>query len=227
MKPSEHFDKIYTWTSQHLPYPRFSDSTRLIYLAILITLVAVIQLTTSIRMGDTDMWYHIADGRYFWENLEIPTTLYYSFFQEKDTSWFNHFWGFQAIIAPVFELTGYQGLLIFRSFLVTTIVLMVSFFLFDQQRDKFFWLKAVVLFAFITLMLARGYQLRPHLFSYLMIPTFLFILEQRRQYVFLLPVLTVIWLNTHAVEWVIGAIICGAYFFEELLKNKKEWDKNY
>ena len=31
-----------------------------------------------------------------------------------------------------------------------------------------------------------------------------------------LPVLTVVWVNMHGVEWLVGAAICGAYFIERV-----------
>jgi len=60
-----------------------------------------------------------------------------------------------------------------------------------------------------------------------MIPAFLYFLEYQKKQIFVLPILGIVWVNTHAIEWVIAALICGAYFIEEISKNRKQRNNIY
>lgn len=222
-----HLDQLYHWADKKLPNPHISQQVKVLYVIALIACAVAIQLTTPIKMGDTDMWYHLADGKYFWETGTIASTLYYSFIDAGDFQFHNHFWGFQVVIAKIYEHTGYAGLLIFRSLLVATSLIVIAALIFNRKNSGHYWLKIIILVAFTSLIIGRGYQLRPHLFSYIMIPAFLYVLEYRRDLVYVLPVLAVIWLNTHAVGWVIGALICGSYVLEEIIRRKQQADKKF
>lgn len=217
-------------TETHLRLDRYfpdlplGRTSQIGYVIVLTALAVIVQLLTPISMGDTDMWYHLSDGRFFWENGKIADHYFYSFVPGNEP-WFNHFWGFQAAIFPVYENFGYQGLLILRAAIVSATLVIIALFLFHHPEKGRFWFKTIAFFLITYLILTRGYQLRPHLMSYLMIPVFLLVLEHHRKYVFLLPLLTVIWVNTHSVEWVIGALICGAYFLDEI--NQSNIDRKY
>ncbi len=201
-------------------------TTQKLYLFLLILFAFIVQLFDPIRMGDTDMWYHLSDGRYFWTTGQVADSYFYSFYPQTET-WFNHFWGFQALIYKIYEYSGYQGLVITRSVLFLLIVTGVAYFIFSDQPKKHFYLKVILFLLLAFLIQGRAYQLRPHLFSYMMIPIFLVLLEKRRDLILLLPVFAAIWISTHAIEWVIAALICGAYFLEELFTKEKQSDKRF
>jgi hypothetical protein len=195
----------------------FTKDSALPYIYLLLFSYIVYLFMMPIRMGDTDMWYHLNGGRFFWENLSIPTTPFFSFI-EPQQEWTNYYWGFQAIIFKIFDLAGYQGLAILRSVLGASTVLML-FTLFTKNRGE---KNAVILFlllaVFIIIYDGRVYQLRPHLFSYLFITIFLYILQYRPNLTPLLPILTIPWANIHGVEWPVPALICGGYALPVVIK---------
>ncbi len=79
-----------------------------------------------IKMGDTDMWYHLNGGRYFWEHMTIPNTSFFSFI-DPPREWINYFWGFQALIFKIYENVDYFGLLLLRALLSSATLIMVFF----------------------------------------------------------------------------------------------------
>ena len=185
-------------------WPRF-------YLWLLVGFAFVLQVVEPIVYGDSDMWYHLAGGRRFWETGEVPVTGYFSFIAE-DRTWINYYWGFQAAIAGVYDTFGYQGLVLVRTILVSASLFLATRLIGGVANYN---VAAALLAGAVYLILeARGYQLRPHLVSYFMIVFFLLILERCREFIFILPFATIVWVNMHGVEWVIGALICGAYVVE-------------
>jgi hypothetical protein len=55
---------------------------------------------------------------------------------------------------------------------------------------------------------------RPHLFSYLFIVVFLYILELKRDKIWLLPLLGIFWSNVHGIEYPVMFLIVFAYLAE-------------
>lgn len=189
------------------------------YLVILLSVTAIYQLMTSIQMGDTDMWYHLNGGRFFWSHGEVADTPYFSFFH-PDREWINYFWGFQILTFSIFDLAGYHGLIVLRTTLfIGTIFFIYKHLSFECHNKRLIVLS--ILSIYIILMLDRSLQVRPHLFSYLFIIIFLYVLEYRPKLSPILPVLALLWANLHGVEWVIGALICGAYVIDEVLRRFK------
>lgn len=183
------------------------------YLIGLVIAGLLFQFAQPIVMGDTDMWYHLSGGRYFWTTGNIPDHPYFSFaFSERE--WIAYYWGFQALIYPVFDTFGYQGLVVLRAALFTAGFALVSAFLYQSNDRRVTWVIALVAILYLLILDLRALQLRPHLVSYAMIPLFQFILEHRKKWMPALPVFTAIWGNLHGVEWVVGATIAGAYFLD-------------
>jgi tetratricopeptide (TPR) repeat protein len=192
------------------------------YLVVLVGYILAAKLATPIYRTDTDMWYHLNGGRYFWTNGEVPSTTFFSFL-EPQREWVNYFWGFQAIIYQIYDLSGYQGLVVFRAIIFTLTVVMIMAYIFsDRKARESPGLFLVLLGLLVVIFEARTLGVRPHIFSYLLIVVFLYILEIRPKLVPLLPVLMVLWVNVHGVEWVISALICGSYLIEYLVTNRKQ-----
>jgi tetratricopeptide (TPR) repeat protein len=62
--------------------------------------------------------------------------------------------------------------------------------------------------------LYRDLLVRPHLFSYLFIVAFLYILEYKRKKIWLLPLLGILWCNIHGIEYPVMLLIVFAYAAE-------------
>ncbi len=194
----------------------------ILYLVVLSLFLLVVQLMLPIVMTDTDMWYHLNGGRYFWTTGEVPHSSFFSYLQPQRV-WSNYFWGFQALIYKVYELFGYQGLVVFRSILFILTYGLVMAIVFADKRARehpalFFILSVLV----VVVLDGRSVAVRPHMVSYLFIVFFIYVLQHRTRWAPVLPVATVVWMNLHGVEWVVGALIGAAYLIEHVYQN---WDK--
>lgn len=171
-------------------------------------------ITWPIVMTDTDLWYHLSGGRYFWQNGTIARDAFFSYIQPpKD--WYNYYWLFQVIIYKIFQATGYYGLIILRWFLysLTALFICLSFVRRDNNRTEI--LLGLFLFVACTiLIMQRELLVRPHLFSYLFIVVFLYILECKRDKIWLLPFLGIFWSNVHGIEYPVMFLIVFAYLAE-------------
>jgi tetratricopeptide (TPR) repeat protein len=171
---------------------------------------------------DTDLWYHLSGGRYFWQNGSIPGDAYFSFITSPKSS-YDYYWLFQGIVYKIFQWTGYQGLIIFRCFLFFLTALFICFFFVDSNVSRKRLLIGVSLFIAYPLALTlRELLIRPHLFSYLFIIVFLYILELKRDKIWLLPFLGILWCNIHGIEYPVMILILLAYLLEMYYQDLKK-----
>ncbi len=174
--------------------------------------------TQSIQYSDTDLWYHLHGGRYLFETGNFYTPLVDSYLEATGRPDTIYFWGFQALVYMVWSQAGEFGLVMLKSiglFLAGFFALRVL--LQDRTLNKATFLQLVVITAVVGLLAARGFSLRPHIASYILIPLFIYILGQKEKAYPLLPVLTIVWANLHGIEYIVGAMICGAFFLQRLL----------
>ncbi|MCB1774735.1 MAG: hypothetical protein KDI88_14055 [Gammaproteobacteria bacterium] len=186
------------------------------YLVLLFVALVVYLATMPVGSGDTDLWYHMNGGRFLAETGTLPDRAFFSYV-DPERGWVNYFWGFQALTYQVHAVFGYEGLIGLRVVLVTIACAAIAGILLHRQDDATQRALGIVVLAFVVMVLVgRAEQIRPHLVSYAMIPTFIYILGYRRSWLPLLPLLTVLWINLHGTEWPVGATVCGAYFLEAL-----------
>jgi len=206
---------------------KHSDRAAITYIGLLFLGLTAYMMSSPIIVTDTDMWYHLNGGRYFWETGTVSSSTFFSFIEpEKYRT--NYFWGFQALSFKIYDLFGYQGLIVLKTSLVLVSGFFVSKIILGENKFK-----AANIFQLLVIALAiylislRGNIVRPHLISYALIPIFIYILLHRPKYIFALPVLTVIWANFHGVEWPVGALISGAFFLQFIQNFRETGDKKY
>lgn len=74
---------------------------------------AVYHLATwPIGASDTDLWYHLNGGRYFYQTGSVARISFFSFIQPVK-EWIDYYWLFQVIVYRVFQPWGYTGLIYF------------------------------------------------------------------------------------------------------------------
>ena len=115
---------------QHLPlYLR-------LYAVLLIGGGLLFQLSYPITLLDSDMWYHLDGGRWFWQQGSVPNHSFFSFI-EPERVFVNYYWGFQALIAGIYEFGGYYGLLVLRA-LIFTLTTVLAYRYIIEQRSRHF-----------------------------------------------------------------------------------------
>jgi len=164
---------------------------------------------------DTDLWYHLSGGRYFFQHNDIPQSGFFSFIANS-REWPNYYWLFQILVSQIYSVSGYYGLIILKTFIfLVTISTIALFLLKNEKRDKY-----IVYFLFLFILFCLGLipryyaVLRPHIFSYLFIPVALLLLESKSRFVIFLPIITIFWSNLHGIEYPVILLIGLSYLFE-------------
>ncbi|MFQ5465152.1 MAG: hypothetical protein ACE5EI_04415 [Thermodesulfobacteriota bacterium] len=187
---------------------------RLIVAVLFVTLVTLIFFQAFQKQHfDSDIFWALKSGEWITANLKVPATdpFSYTFGGEP---WIDFTWGFQ-VIAHLFHagLGGWTGLFVLQ-LIVSGALFFVVFRnarLLGRRRT---WLVAAVL---VTLF-ASSYPrliIRPHLPAYLLISLFLYLFTLyektgRKRCLAALPLLQVLWVNTHS-SFILGIFIVGAY----------------
>jgi len=181
-------------------------------LLLIISVIFYLFLFPVIKL-DTDLWYHLSHGKYIFAYNSIPKSSYFSFISPS-RDWVDYYWLFQVVVFKIYSLTNYYGLVIFRALIILATAFLLFFLIFDrQEKDSFFYFSIV--FSLIFLLLLSRFQLiRPHIFSFFFIISFLYILECHFRKVFLLPILAVLWCNLHGIEYPVLYLICLSYLFD-------------
>ncbi len=163
---------------------------------------------------DTDLWYHLSGGRYFWEHGAIANDAFFSYITPPK-AWYNYYWLFQALIYKIFQWAGYYGLIVLRCLLYClTVFFICLFFIKGKENRTELLIGLFLLISYALVILYRDLLVRPHLFSYLFIVVFLFILEFRRDKIWLLPLIGILWSNIHGIEYPVMFVIVFAYVAE-------------
>ncbi|MDP3703110.1 MAG: hypothetical protein Q8R78_01805 [Candidatus Omnitrophota bacterium] len=166
---------------------------------------------------DTDLWYHLNSGRYIVEHRALPTDSSFISFLTPPRQWVDYYWLFQVLVYRLHAAFGYPGLITLRNLTYTILITVIlSYFYFTRKREStrspvYF----VALFVLYSLFLFSRYlNVRPHIFSYLLIAVFLLIYEYHpNRTIWLLP-LAVLWCNLHGGEYPVMLLISGAYIAE-------------
>ncbi|MEO5356369.1 MAG: hypothetical protein H7844_03605 [Nitrospirae bacterium YQR-1] len=182
------------------------------YLVALVLYTMISTSTLPILKGDTDLFYHLSGGRYILSHKEIPTTSYFSFVTPQ-RRWIDYYWLFQLCVYKIYSWFGNSGLIFVRSLIFFITECIVLLYLLKDKRKSFPHV-AFIFSMYFLLLLARGLQSRPHAVSYLCIAVFLYIMEFKREKAWLLPIIAILWVNFHGIEFPVMILITTAYLLE-------------
>lgn len=166
--------------------------------------------------SDSDLWYHLSGGRYFFAHFEIPGNSYFSYISPAKNLC-NYYWLFQVVVYAIYHLTSYYGLIIFKTILYLLTISIIWRYLVcqDTANQNTPWSMSVLAALYALAIVPRElFLIRPHLFSYLFIVCLIFIIEHKRSLFWLLPVICLAWGNLHGIEYPIPILIIIAYLFE-------------
>ena len=141
---------------------------------------------------DGNTGWHIRTGDFILDHRQIPYRDLFSF-SKPGQPWFAWEWGADVIFAALVRLGGLKALVLFSGSLIAFYVVIILR-----------WSVAIGANALIALaltLLAMGastvhYLARPHLFTLVLLPLCLYILERGRHLWVLVP-LTLLWTNLH------------------------------
>lgn len=168
-------------------------------------------------LADGDTYTHIFHGNWILENLRLPDTDFLSH-TVQGTSWSIHEWGVQVLMGAVYQFAGLPGIAVLFATLAGLTLLILYRLLEDLETDPWLTLATVT----VTLLLLYPMILaRPHLFSWLFCSLTLLILTSRRHLLWVLPLLTVAWVNLHD-GYILCLVLQAIYLAGGLLTDRTE-----
>lgn len=158
------------------------------------------------KLVDPDMWWHLKTGEYIWQNNVIPKTDFYSF-SNSGHPWITHEWLAEVIFYLANGAGNFYGL-----FLLNLGVLSAVYYLAGRliylRAEKDLTLTTVILVACMVFT-SIFWVFRPHLIAYIYFVSYLLILElfhRGKNYTWLLPLIMVLWVNTHG-SYIMGTVL--------------------
>jgi len=203
--------------------PTFSDC---FYLAILVWLFLAGASGWKALLMDGDTGWHIRAGEYILNTGHVPATDLFSF-SKPGAPWFAWEWLSDVTFAILFRWSGLKAVVLFCGVLIALFATVVLRFA--------IWRGANVSVAFPLAMLAVGsatihFLARPHLFTLVLLPAALWMLEADRKkpsrLLWVLIPVTVLWTNLHggfAIFLVCLALFAAGVAIESWLGNRP-WD---
>lgn len=192
-----------------------------LYLGLVAVLTVYFLARASIVAGDTDLWYHLAAGRYIVENGRLPVDSWFSFL-EPPRPHTDYYWLFQVVVFAVERVAGYGGLILLRAVLMGGTLLVAAHLLLSNRSGSLaLWASAAVLTLLLGILLGR-LLVRPYQCSYLLVLALVSCRELAPGRVALPVLLGVLLANLHGVEYPVFLVVCGAYGAEWALRGGEQ-----
>lgn len=178
-------------------------------------------LLTVYKMIDTDIWFHMKAGQVISETGSFIYKDIFSF-SAAGRDWLYHEWLFGVISYYVYSIFGINGLILGKAILLT--LTFVIIYRCMRLRGANPYLSSFILF--IAVLAARfRFTERPHVFKFLFIAAFIYILDLYRlkgkNRLWLLPVLQLLWTNIHG-SFILGPAIIAIYLLASAVSGKRQ-----
>ena len=150
---------------------------------------------------DPDLGWQLRCGELFWQEHSFCENNQFSVLLEN-YSWPNHAWGYQAAIYPIFKFAGFNGLTIFNALLVTAAFGFLYSAIKNFRFEKMLGILATIYFGWGVF----SFGIRSQLIGFFFFNLTLYLLtkmKERPKLAFLLPLVMLVWANTH------GSVILG------------------
>ncbi len=173
-------------------------------------LVFVLGLVLGYReIGSPDLGFHLSSARWIVENGTVPRTDIFTY-TVTDHAYVDLQWLFQLFVYGLLQVGGTAGIVAATTGL--TLAFAGLLLLRTWRRDGRIPLAAVLLM--MLFLLATHWEPRPHLLSWMWGSLVLLVLEEHargsRRWLPALPVIMVLWVNTHSL-FVLGLVIIVVY----------------
>jgi len=172
---------------------------------------ATVMLTALLafrRLDDSDMWWHLAAGRWIAEHHTVPRTDVLSYMQH-DLPWINLQWLFELFAYTIFR-AGPTLLVVAATVLYSA----TTALLLKNLRLSLGPVAAAVMALWVLGITQGRFVIRPEMLSFLYLQTVLFACMTGRttatRRLWLLPAVMLLWVNSHGL-FVIGAFVISCY----------------
>ncbi|MEW6572121.1 MAG: hypothetical protein AB1374_00575 [Bacillota bacterium] len=169
---------------------------------------------------DPDTWWHLAAGRYIAAHQSIPHQDIFSWTVSGEP-WITHEWLAEVLFYLAYLAGSFWGVL---SLVLLLVALLFAFYTKLLLRSGGRYPVAVLSLLVTGEMLYPFLEIRPQVLSYLFFVIFLYVLElfrEKKDYLFLLPVISVLWANSHG-SFFLGPGLAGLYLLTGLSRVRGE-----
>ncbi|MCR4334294.1 MAG: hypothetical protein NUV47_01010 [Patescibacteria group bacterium] len=173
-------------------------------------------LAHPISLVTADLGRHIENGAVLFQNSSVLSTNFYSYIN-PDFHIINHHWGSGLLFFVMWKLFGFVGLHLF--FILISFLAFAVFLLHGKSYAG--WGIVGFVSLIVIPLLAERTEIRPEMISYLFAGLFFFLLS-RRLFLWFLPIIGIIWVNTH-IYFLLGLLIIGAFLLESLLVKRSQF----
>lgn len=151
--------------------------------------------------GDDDLFWHLATGRYIVENKVVPDKDVFGHIT-SGTEWIPFEWGWDVLTYGLYNIGGYNAILLFRSLAFCFIFLLLYLLLRKFKVNSF--LSIFALFVLLVAIMDR-FSPRPHILTYIFFVILLYILLsykyidkiKYKRWLYLVPLIFLLWANSH------------------------------
>lgn len=149
------------------------------------------------RVQDSDLWWHLANGRWIWDHHAVPLKDFWSF-TAYGKAWVNDAWLSGLIYFVWSKIAGLYSLAWWKWIVVICTFLFLMRTLYRMSGD---WIASYLAVLLSIAIAAPFLDLRPQLFSFLSFVILLACIVHRPKPSAFLPVLLLLWSNLHAVVY--------------------------
>jgi tetratricopeptide (TPR) repeat protein len=181
---------------------------------LLVLLAAVCFLLACHELFDPDVWWHIRGGQWIRAHRGVPGLDPFTF-GSADRVWVDLHWIFEVLLSYAYEGGGVPALIVVTAMTATAAFVTAQ----TGTRRGAFGVVAAVLWIPCLVLMSSRFNPRPEVLSMLFLAAFVTIVGRARQFpywLWLLPVLQVLWVNTHAL-FVLGPLVLGSEILARLI----------
>ncbi|MCX7793705.1 MAG: hypothetical protein N2257_04790 [Thermodesulfovibrionales bacterium] len=192
---------------------------------LLLALFIISFLALLLPIGDPDFFWHIATGRWIFENRELPSEDPFSYTTPKnielrDQSILKGYWLSQVLYYSFYLIGGWNGIILLRILIVFLICLFLI-----KRRDVELNAQLLSVLLAIFVILNLYFLDRPQVFSFLFFAILLYLIDSIRKeeaskvHYISMPLTMVLWANTHP-GYILGQLTIFVFLTSEFIKSR-------
>lgn len=196
-------------------------SRKLSFIIILPSLLAlfILGFVHPITALTQDLGRHILLGKIIWTTQTIPQTNLLTY-THPDFPFINHHWLSEVIF---YLITSFTNLSILGAVMILTASTAIGMLLWYAIKENYHPLSIGIFSLLFLQILFERTDTRPEIFGWVILSLILVILysyrEKYTKWIFLLPLMQLLWVNLH-ITFLVGLIIQGAFFLDQVITQK-------
>lgn len=192
------------------------------FIPIIFTFIFALLLSLRLII-DLDLGFHLRGGQWMLQQKAFHRYDVFTY-TVNSNEYIAMYWLYQILLYAVYALASYGGLTIFNALLLI-LVFFIMFLRMKADGCPMFLTIGLIFFSALAMELRFG--VRPEVMSWLFLALLLLVLDQyfhrKKNYLFWLPLIQLVWVNSHGL-FILGLAVIGAYLLSILI-HRRVFDK--